>query len=59
MNTRFLPTRVSSFRRLDWLVVLENGRVAAQGRPSELVGVHPLLRELGRREKLLDMDLLQ
>jgi ATP-binding cassette subfamily B multidrug efflux pump len=51
--------RVSSFRRLDWLVLLENGAVAAQGRPEELMRSHPKLAELDRREKLEEMDLLR
>ncbi|MGZ3721054.1 MAG: hypothetical protein ACXWR1_21985, partial [Bdellovibrionota bacterium] len=51
--------RISSFRRLDWLVLLENGRVAAQGRPEELVRSHPMLAELRRREQLEGMDLLR
>lgn len=51
--------RISSFRRLDWLVLLENGRVAAQGRPDELIRTHPTLTELRRREQLEEMDLLR
>ncbi len=51
--------RVSSFRHLDWLVLLENGSVAAQGEPTELVRTHPLLREMGRRQELEETDLLR
>jgi ATP-binding cassette subfamily B multidrug efflux pump len=51
--------RISSFRRLDWLVLLENGRVAAQGRPEELIRTHPTLAELRRREQLEEIDLLR
>lgn len=51
--------RVSSFRRLDWLVLLDAGKVVAQGRPDELVRTVPQLAELDRREKLEEMDLLR
>jgi ATP-binding cassette subfamily B protein len=51
--------RISSFRRLDWLVLLDGGRVAAQGRPEDLVRSHPVLAELDRRERLEEMDLLR
>jgi ATP-binding cassette subfamily B multidrug efflux pump len=51
--------RISSFRRLDWLVLLENGRVTAQGKPEDLIRTHPTLAELRRREQLEEMDLLR
>ncbi len=51
--------RISTFRRLDWLVLLDKGKVAAQGKPGDLVNSHPLLMELSRREKLEQMDLLR
>lgn len=51
--------RISSFRKLDWLVLMEDGQVIAQGPPAELVHSHPMLRELERREKLGEADLLQ
>lgn len=51
--------RISSFRKLDWLVLLENGAVAAQGVPSELLESHPMLKELSRREELGEANLLQ
>ncbi len=51
--------RASSFSKLDWLVVMENGAVAAQGVPSELLANHPLLREMSRKEQLSTADLLQ
>ncbi len=51
--------RISSFRKLDWLVVMHEGRIAAQGPAAELVRSHPMLRELDRQEKLGEADLLQ
>lgn len=51
--------RISSFRGLDWLIVLEDGRVAAQGKPQDLVRSNETLRELARREQLERMDLLK
>jgi len=51
--------RISSFRGLDWLIVLENGRVVAQGKPAELERIQSTLLELARQEKLERMDLLK
>jgi ATP-binding cassette, subfamily B, multidrug efflux pump len=51
--------RISSFRGLDWLIVLENGRVAAQGKPQDLVRSNRTLVELARQENLERMDLLK
>ncbi len=51
--------RISSFRNLDWLVLMQDGKVLAQGTPAELVQSQPLLRELDLREKLGEADLLQ
>jgi ATP-binding cassette, subfamily B, multidrug efflux pump len=51
--------RVSSFRHLDWIVVMEEGRIAAQGTPEQLIRSNSTLVELARREQLETMDLLQ
>jgi ATP-binding cassette subfamily B multidrug efflux pump len=51
--------RISSFRGLDWLIVLENGRVIAQGKPQDLVRSHHTLVEMARQENLERMDLLK
>ena len=51
--------RISSFRNLDWLVLMENGRIIAQGKPGDLVQSHPTLVELERQEKLKEMDLFR
>lgn len=51
--------RVSSFRRLDWLVLMDGGVVVAQGRPQDLLSTHPMLMELDRKERLSEADLLQ
>lgn len=51
--------RISSFRGLDWLLVLEEGRLVAQGKPQDLVRTNETLRELARREQLERMDLLK
>lgn len=51
--------RASTFRALDWVIVLENGRIAAQGTPADLLRSNEVLAELARQEKLEAMDLLQ
>ncbi|RZA05666.1 MAG: ABC transporter ATP-binding protein, partial [Proteobacteria bacterium] len=51
--------RISSFRGLDWLIVLENGRISAQGRPEDLARNNRTLVELARQENLERMDLLK
>lgn len=51
--------RMSSFRRLDWLVLMDGGVVVAQGRPEDLLSSHPMLMELDRKERLSEADLLQ
>ena len=51
--------RMSSFRRLDWLVVMDGGEIVAQGRPEELLATHPMLMELDRKERLSEADLLR
>jgi ATP-binding cassette, subfamily B, multidrug efflux pump len=51
--------RPSSFRHLDWLVVLDEGRVAVQGKPEELLRSSRLLARLTAAEGIEEMDLLQ
>jgi ATP-binding cassette, subfamily B, multidrug efflux pump len=51
--------RASSFRRLDWLLLMDGGTVVAQGTPADLMSSHPMLMELERKEKLSEADLLR
>lgn len=51
--------RTSSFRDLDWVIVLENGKITAQGRPAEMIRHNEILAELARQERLENMDLLK
>ena len=51
--------RISSFRGLDWLIVLEGGRVVAEGKPAELMRHDRTLVEMVRQENLERMDLLK
>lgn len=51
--------RVSSFRRLDWLVLLDQGKIVAQGRPEELLRSVPQLAELDCKQQLEELDLLR
>ena len=51
--------RISSFRGLDWLLVMEHGRIVAQGKPADLVRSNETLVELARQENLERMDLLK
>ena len=51
--------RASTFRALDWVIVLENGRIVAQGKPGELLRTNEVLAELARQERLEEMDLLK
>ncbi len=40
----FLPARLSTLKRVDEILVLQNGQIAAQGPQSELVNISPLYR---------------
>jgi ATP-binding cassette subfamily B protein len=51
--------RASSFRQLDWVIVLENGRIAAQGKPADLMRSNETMAELIRQERMEAMDLLK
>lgn len=51
--------RASTLQRLDWVIVLEEGRIAAQGRPADLMRSNRTLAELARQERLENMDLLK
>jgi ATP-binding cassette subfamily B multidrug efflux pump len=51
--------RASTFRALDWVIVLENGRIVAQGKPGELLRTNEVLAEMARQERLEEMDLLK
>jgi ATP-binding cassette subfamily B multidrug efflux pump len=51
--------RISSFRGLDWLIVMNEGEIVAQGRPADLVRSNETLVELARQERLERMDLLK
>lgn len=51
--------RASTLQRLDWVIVLEEGRIAAQGRPGDLMRSNRTLAELARQERLENMDLLK
>jgi ATP-binding cassette subfamily B protein len=51
--------RASTLERLDWVILLEGGRVSAQGRPAELLRSNLAFAELARRERLENMDLLK
>lgn len=51
--------RASSFGQLDWVIVLENGRISAQGKPVDLLRSNEVMVELLRQERLESMDLLK
>lgn len=51
--------RASTLQRLDWVIVLEEGRIAAQGHPADLMRSNRTLAELARQERLENMDLLK
>jgi len=51
--------RASTLQRLDWVIVLDQGRIAAQGRPADLMRTNQTLAELARQERLENMDLLK
>jgi len=40
----FLPTRLSTLKRVDQILLLQNGQLVAQGTQAELVNVSPLYR---------------
>lgn len=50
--------RTSSFGHLDWLILLEEGRVRAQGKAAELAN-DQALAEIARKAELERMDLLK
>ncbi len=50
--------RVSTFHYLDWLVVLEAGRLVAQGKPKDLLRTNATLASLVKKEQAKEMDLL-
>jgi ATP-binding cassette subfamily B protein len=43
--------RRAAFQRADWIIVLEAGRIAAQGRLDDLLASSAELRDLWRTEK--------
>jgi ATP-binding cassette subfamily B protein len=50
--------RSSSFAHMDWLILLENGRISEQGKAAELLQ-NKNLHEIARKAELERMDLLK
>jgi ATP-binding cassette, subfamily B, multidrug efflux pump len=51
--------RISSFVHMDWILVLENGKIVAEGHPRDLIRTDQTLAELARKEKQANWDLLK
>lgn len=51
--------RRSSFEHLDWLILLDEGKVVAQGNPRTLSEKSGFFAELGRKEELESLGLLK
>ena len=58
-HSKLRAEKVVKASGLDWVIVLEEGRIAAQGRPADLMRSNRTLAELARQERLENMDLLK
>jgi ATP-binding cassette subfamily B multidrug efflux pump len=50
--------RVSTFHDLDWMIVLDEGKIVSQGKPRDLLGENEILRGLARRQEIAELDIL-
>ncbi len=51
--------RISSFTHMDWILILDEGKIVAQGRPNELIESNQTLAMLAKKEKQTEWNLLK
>jgi ATP-binding cassette subfamily B multidrug efflux pump len=51
--------RISSFVHMDWILLMDAGKIVAQGRPADMIRSNSTLAELARKEQQATWDLLK